>query len=487
VLKRIQKTGSNAFKFEYRLLAINFVTRLVGNHELMLLPLYPFLRRYMGGQQRDVTQILSYAVQACHETIPPEEIHGILKTIAHNFITERCSGEQMAVGINACRAICARAPSSLVPEDSNSNTLEDKSLNVSGGSSSVSVDVEAFARDLAGYSKHRDRSVAVAGRAWTNFVREVHPSLLQGKDRGEAGSALHRAGSKPLRFGEQRVASGVAGADLLVEYEAKKIEHLKKGMEAKNDLNESGSDDDDDDEYEMMNDENDDGDDEGWVDVKSGETDEDDTEQKTPTLVPVKIVDGKAIPLEDTNEVSTDKALDLSKMTKEERDKLNAEVSSSRVFTAADFVKMRKLVEREERIKRDPRAAARMKRRKAKGIEFEELSEDDSDYDSEEESRLNIKGVVNATDLMADAKKKRASKIEKLEKVLRGREEFEFKHREGGSTNTEKNRKKSFLMTKFSITNRVKQKSKETARRGTLKKDKKRRQNQHESGKRRRK
>lgn len=237
----------------------------------------------------------------------------------------------------------------------------------------------------------------------------------------------------------------------------------------------------------MMNDENDDGDDEGWVDVKSGETDEDDTEQKTPTLVPVKIVDGKAIPLEDTNEVSTDKALDLSKMTKEERDKLNAEVSSSRVFTAADFVKMRKLVEREERIKRDPRAAARMKRRKAKGIEFEELSEDDSDYDSEEESRLNIKGVVNATDLMADAKKKRASKIEKLEKVLRGREEFEFKHREGGSTNTEKNRKKSFLMTKFSITNRVKQKSKETARRGTLKKDKKRRQNQHESGKRRRK
>ena len=128
MLKRIQKTGSNAFKFEYRLLAINFVTRLVGNHELMLLPLYPFLRRYMGGQQRDVTQILSYAVQACHETIPPEEIHGILKTIAHNFITERCSGEQMAVGINACRAICARAPSSLVPEDSNSNTLEDKSL-----------------------------------------------------------------------------------------------------------------------------------------------------------------------------------------------------------------------------------------------------------------------------------------------------------------------------------------------------------------------
>ena len=34
--------------------------------------------------------------------------HGILKTISHNFITKRCSGEQMAVGINVVRAICSR-------------------------------------------------------------------------------------------------------------------------------------------------------------------------------------------------------------------------------------------------------------------------------------------------------------------------------------------------------------------------------------------
>ena len=99
VLKRIQKTGANSFRFEHKLLAINFVTRLVGNHELLLLNLYPFLRRYMGGHQRDVTQILAYTVQSCHETVPPEEVHSLLQTIAHNFITERCSGEQIAVGI----------------------------------------------------------------------------------------------------------------------------------------------------------------------------------------------------------------------------------------------------------------------------------------------------------------------------------------------------------------------------------------------------
>lgn len=487
VLKRINKTGSNSFRFEYKLLAINFVTRLVGNHELLLLPLYPYLRRYMGGTQRDVTQILAYTVQACHETVPPEEIHGILKTIAHNFITERCSGEQMAVGINACRAICARTPSSLIPEDS--NTLNDED----GGTSSISVDVEAFVRDLSGYSKHRDRSVSVAGRGWTNFVREVHPSLLQGKDRGKEGSALHRAGEKPLRYGEQHVSSGVEGADLLVEYESKKAAYLKEKMMRKAQGEESSDDESDDGiTHERMNDE------EGWVVVdKSGDGEEDqektsDVEEEnedetSPTLVPVKIADGKLVPITNTDEEAEEKMIDLASMTPEERAKFNAEISSTRVFTTADFAKMRKLVDRQERLKRDPRAVARMKRRRAQGKEFEELSDDESDHDSDDEARVYIKGAVNAYDIMADAKKKRSSKMEKLEKVLAGRESFEHNRRDGGSTNTEKTRKKSFLMTKFSEANRTKQGSKETARRGTLKKTKKYKQMKHENKKRRRK
>ena len=35
-----------------------FVTRIFGNHELILLPLYALLQRYMGGHQRDVTAVL---------------------------------------------------------------------------------------------------------------------------------------------------------------------------------------------------------------------------------------------------------------------------------------------------------------------------------------------------------------------------------------------------------------------------------------------
>ena len=56
------------------------------------------------------------------------------------------------------------------------------------------MDPEGFAKDIASYAKHRDRSVAIAGRAWQNFIRQVYPSLLSGKDRGKEGSALHRAG-----------------------------------------------------------------------------------------------------------------------------------------------------------------------------------------------------------------------------------------------------------------------------------------------------
>lgn len=473
VLKRVQSTGANGFRFEHKILAMNFVTRLVGNHELMLLGLYPFLRRYMGGHQKDVTKVLAYSVQACHELVPPEEVHGLLQTIAHNFITERCTGEQMAVGINACRAICIRVPSSLVKEDA--NTLNEE---MTGTTSSVHIDVEAFAKDLSGYAKHRDRSVAVAGRSWQNFIREVYPSLLQGKHRGRTGAALHKAGTKPKSYGEHRAADGVAGADLLIEYEAKKEEYLKKQAERK--ANGESSDDD----------ESDDGiADEPMNDVSDDEAAGMDDDEVAPKLIKVKEIDGKMVPEEDIDSEGKETSIDLSKMTAEERAKLKQDVSSTRIFTAADFAKMRKLVEREERIKRDPRAAARLKRRRAQGKEFEELSDDDG-YSSDEDDGIHVKGAVNFMDIAAEAKKKRANKIERLTKIVEGRDKFEHKQREGGSTNTEKTRKKNFLMTKNSFANRTKQGNKQTARdaaRGHLKKTKQHSSGKQDSGKRRRK
>ena len=70
---------------------------------------------------------------------------------------------------------------------------------------------------------------------------------------------------------------------------------------------------------------------------------------------------------------------------------LKQKESINRIFTKTGFEKMRKLLEREERIKRDPRAAARLKRRRSQGIDFEELSDDDSGIDSDQEDRIYVK------------------------------------------------------------------------------------------------
>lgn len=430
---------------------MNFCTRLVGNHQLLLLPLYPFLTKYLTSHQRHVTQILAYAVQACHELVPPEEVLSLLKAIAHNFITERCTEEQMAVGINAARAICARVPSVLSEED-------DPSGEEGGG---VAWDAEAFARDLAAFGQHRDRSVAMAGKSWLNFVRDVHPALLQGKkSRGMKGSAGIKAGVKPLRYGEQKAATGVEGADLLVEYEAKKASRRKQQQQKdsiKQDSTASTGEEDDgweeassgsenpemDEEWESTNDDelNEAGeDDEGAVDSESDD-------ESAPNLVLVEKEDVEAVEHNSEGE----EVPNVAKMSTKDRDKLKQQVSSTRIFSAADFDKMKKLVEREHRLKTDPREAARRKRAIAKGLEVDSLSSDDSsDSDDDDDDAIRIAGAVDPRDIMADAKRKRQSKAEKLEKIVAGRTKFASKQREGGSTNVEKKRKKNFMMSKFS-------------------------------------
>ncbi len=436
VLKRL-KNPKASIPYKNKLLMMNFVTRLVGNHELLLLNLYPFLQKYMGGHQRDVTGILAYAVQACHESVPPDEVYGILKTIAHNFVTERCSEEQMAVGINAIRAICARTPSVLSVEDSKDEAI------------SMAFDVEAFVRDICAYANHRDRSVSIAGKSYTNFIRETHPSLLQGKNRGLKGSALHKAKARPMRYGEAKINYGVEGADLLLEYEAKKAAYEREQARMQ-----GGASDDDEEEEEIEEDMN---------DVEPEE------DEEAPNLIVVNPEDRE----DAGNDGEEDKpegndVLDLSKMTQEERNKLKQEISSSRVFTAADFAKMRKLVEREERARRDPREAARRKRAIAQGKEFDFLSDSEDDFSSDDEDAVRIKGAVNPDMIMAEAKRKRKSKAEKLKKVLEGRQKFEANERAGGSTNTEKERKKNFLMSKSSKRARSKGRGKGalTAKRG---------------------
>ena len=80
----------------------------------------------------------------------------------------------------------------------------------------------------------------------------------------------------------------------------------------------------------------------------------------------------------------------------------------------------------------------------ALGKDFDELSDDDSDVESDSDA-VKTAGAVVPDDIMAEAKRKRQSKAEKLEKIMAGREKFQHKAPAGGSTNAneEKKRKKT--------------------------------------------
>lgn len=338
---------------------------------------------------------------------------------------------------------------------------------------------------------------------------------MAGKDRGKSGSALARSGEKPLRYGEQRAAFGVEGADLLVEYEAKKAALATQCQTSKKKKKYNDDDDDDvesrdttnsealDEEEEVMSVQ--DNDSNEWEDVES-DIDEDKEgseidEEDSNGWVSVDDSEGASdddtapelVNLDDFEEESTgstpqvEPTIVLSKLSDTERNNLRQNISSTRIFSTADFEKMRKLVARAEREKRDPRAAARRKRMEALGQTWEELSENESSVDSDDDTdAVKTAGVVRPDDIMAEAKRKRQSKAEKLEKIMAGREKFQHKSRAGGSTNEEKKRKKNFLMQKFSYEMRGRKNLKASAVLAK-KKRKAKVQGTHEAKKRRRK
>ena len=113
VEKLFIKLKSSGERFEIKLLIMNFISRLIGCHKLIVLPFYSFLEKYMNSHQKDVTQILAYTIQSCHDLVPPEVVYPIIKTVAYNFVTERNNNETIAVGINTIREVIARVPAVL--------------------------------------------------------------------------------------------------------------------------------------------------------------------------------------------------------------------------------------------------------------------------------------------------------------------------------------------------------------------------------------
>ena len=103
-------------KFVIRLQQIALCARVIGVHRLQTLGFYSYLHRYLQPKQREVTRVLLYAAQACHDLVPPDIIENVVRVIANNFVTDRNTPEAMTVGINAIREIFSNCPSAATEE-----------------------------------------------------------------------------------------------------------------------------------------------------------------------------------------------------------------------------------------------------------------------------------------------------------------------------------------------------------------------------------
>lgn len=181
--KKLEKMNE---RFEVKLMIMNFISRLVGIHELYLPNIYPYLQRFLFVQQREVTKIMTYVAQAAHSLVPPDDLEPVVRTLADNFVTERYSGEVMAMGINAIRELCARNPYCMS---------------------------DSLLQDLTTYKSYKDKSVSMAARSLIALFREKNPQLLAKKDRGAPTEMSKESAVK--RFGESEAKDFIPGAEVL--------------------------------------------------------------------------------------------------------------------------------------------------------------------------------------------------------------------------------------------------------------------------------
>nr|CDJ94908.1 unnamed protein product [Haemonchus contortus] len=175
-------------KYEVRLFRIALCARVIGVHRLHTLSFYSYLHRYLQPKQKDVTRILLYAAQACHELVPPDTVEQLVRTIANNFVSDRNSAEAITVGINAIREIFANCPFAATEE---------------------------LLRDLAEYKTYKNKNVSMAARALITLFRSVNPRLLARKDRGRPTDGDEE--KEFLGFARPAVADFVPGAEVLEE------------------------------------------------------------------------------------------------------------------------------------------------------------------------------------------------------------------------------------------------------------------------------
>lgn len=379
-------------KYETKLVFINLLTRLIGGNQLILFELYPYLQRYLQPAQPEVTRVLAYLTQACHDLVPSDVLHPILRCIADKFVSERSSPPSVAAGINTIRAICARVPLAIFNEE-NENLPEDEQ--------------EApLLEDLVQYKTDHDKGVAMAARSLIALYRELHPKLLHKRDRGRiAAEAVQRGQTATaLTYSKLKYATGVDGVEFLAQKENETDEELDANEIDHDDKQHYG---DDSVGGELCEEEEPEGDVEN--DGVRIETDESQVGEE----------DGNAI---EENDANSDKPESSPKQQTLDKQNAHSREDLTRILTDEDFAKIRA-------------------RRAAQAVE--------------NASSLRTKNAGDSVDpdsLQGMIRRERKTLEEKLEKVLAGREGREKygskkgSKKGGGSSNKAKTKTKANSM-----------------------------------------
>lgn len=176
-------------KYVVRLLQISLCARVIGIHKLQTLGFYSYLHRYLQPKQKEVTRLLLYAAQACHEFVPSDIVEQLVRVIAQNFVTDRNSEEAITVGLNTIREIYANCPDAAN---------------------------EGMVRDLAEYKHIRNKNVSVAAHSLIVLLRSKKPHLLHHKDRGRPPPKQKRLDEEEEEADEEE-AEDEAAADESME------------------------------------------------------------------------------------------------------------------------------------------------------------------------------------------------------------------------------------------------------------------------------
>eukprot|EP00771_Trimastix_marina_P004166 gnl/Trimastix_PCT/907.p1 GENE.gnl/Trimastix_PCT/907~~gnl/Trimastix_PCT/907.p1 ORF type:complete len:729 (+),score=266.19 gnl/Trimastix_PCT/907:35-2221(+) len=235
LFSQLQKT---VLPYVVRLLHMDLISRLISAHQLFILNFYPYLMRYIRPAQSRVTLILAVTCQSVHDMVPPDVISPLLRHIANEFVRVH-RPEVTAAGINAIRQIAYRCPLAMTPE---------------------------LLAELADFKREKDKGVMMASRALIQLFRAVNPHLLPRKERGKYTDMS----VAPLAYGQQHVATGVEGVELLAQNEGAELPSDDSDWETEEEWFEPKSDND-----------SDDSDDDGTADDKPDSTTTDTTTTTT--------------------------------------------------------------------------------------------------------------------------------------------------------------------------------------------------------------